>query len=159
MEAKFLVDFELWRQKTELLSTKLIPYAKVTADRLAEVAFMMIKAKTPTTQTGTDIRGMWRMTHSRSAKGEEFIIRNLYPNQDVIVFFEEGTKPHEIRPVRKKCLRFTIETGEEIHTKVVYHPGTRGYWMLAETEDYMKPKMDWYAKQVFKMAQQIREKT
>lgn len=35
---------------------------------------------------------------------------------------EEGTKPHEIRPVDANVLHFTID-GEDIFTKLVHHPG------------------------------------
>ena len=40
------------------------------------------------------------------------------------IFVEEGTRPHEIRPVRASVLRFEIG-GKVIYTKRVMHPGTR----------------------------------
>lgn len=40
------------------------------------------------------------------------------------VYVEYGTRPHEIRPVRAKFLRFEIG-GKVIYTKLVRHPGTR----------------------------------
>lgn len=38
-------------------------------------------------------------------------------------FLEEGTRPHIIRPVRAKALRFEVD-GEVVFARLVHHPGT-----------------------------------
>lgn len=42
-----------------------------------------------------------------------------------------GTRPHVIRPVRARALRFTVG-GRTVHAKVVMHPGTKPNNFLAE---------------------------
>ena len=42
-----------------------------------------------------------------------------------------GTRPHVIRPVRARALRFTVG-GRTVHAKVVFHPGTKPNNFLAE---------------------------
>ena len=39
-------------------------------------------------------------------------------------FVLQGTKPHEIRPVRRKMLRFEVH-GKVVYARVVHHPGTK----------------------------------
>lgn len=41
-------------------------------------------------------------------------------------YLDAGTRPHEIRPVRAKSLRFVARDGNIVLTKRVMHPGTRG---------------------------------
>lgn len=151
----FTIDYWLWKKKTGALLTKLIPYASATAKRLVTRAYALIVHYTPKTETGTDIKGMWRVENRRLATKEEFIIKNLYPNQDIIVFFEEGTKPHEIVPKRKMFLHFFTKGGAEVFTKHVSHPGTPAYQMIAKTEKQMDPLVNAYVKQTFEMANKI----
>jgi hypothetical protein len=42
-----------------------------------------------------------------------------------------GTRPHVIRPVRARALRFTVG-GRTVYAKVVFHPGTKANNFLAE---------------------------
>lgn len=39
---------------------------------------------------------------------------------------DAGTKPHEIRPVRAKMLRFIASDGVLVFARRVWHPGTKG---------------------------------
>ena len=39
-------------------------------------------------------------------------------------FVNDGTRPHQIRPVRAQALRFRVG-GRIVYAKVVNHPGTR----------------------------------
>jgi hypothetical protein len=41
-------------------------------------------------------------------------------------FLDEGTKPHEILPVKAKFLRFIARDGALVFAKRVMHPGTKG---------------------------------
>jgi len=45
---------------------------------------------------------------------------------------EYGTRPHEIRPVRARALRFTIES-QVVFAMRVQHPGTRAQPFVRET--------------------------
>lgn len=42
---------------------------------------------------------------------------------------EEGSPPHEIRPRRRKALRFVVG-GRVVFRQRVWHPGTKGHHML-----------------------------
>lgn len=41
-------------------------------------------------------------------------------------YLDAGTKPHEIRPVRAKMLRFIASDGNLVFARRVRHPGTKG---------------------------------
>lgn len=41
-------------------------------------------------------------------------------------YLDAGTKPHEIRPVKAKFLRFTARDGSLVFARRVWHPGTKG---------------------------------
>jgi hypothetical protein len=49
-------------------------------------------------------------------------LENLSP---VIDWLDQGTPPHEIRPVRAKALRFPTRGGVTVFARVVHHPGTK----------------------------------
>lgn len=40
-------------------------------------------------------------------------------------FIVEGTKPHDIVPIRAQALHFTAKSGAEVFTRRVHHPGTK----------------------------------
>jgi len=49
-------------------------------------------------------------------------------------YLEQGTRPHIIRPVRAKALRFEVN-GEVVFARLVHHPGTRPYpWLMPAFE-------------------------
>jgi hypothetical protein len=152
-KTQMYVDYSLWKAKSELLRTQLMPFAKITGRQVAEVALEMIKDRTPTTQTGTDIRSMWEMKESRQKTREVFIIQNTYEPNQVILFFEEGTVPHEIRGTKWPLHFWWL--GKEIYAWHVSHPGTPAYRMIDQTEEYIKPKMDWWERQQYNMVGKI----
>lgn len=54
-------------------------------------------------------------------------------NDPTILFEEEGTRPHIIRPRNGRALRFPGTkgfSGRIVHAAVVHHPGTRGSHFL-----------------------------
>ncbi len=53
-------------------------------------------------------------------------------NYTVLEILEYGSKPHVIRPVKRKFLRFDTG-GKTVFTKEVHHPGTRPYGMVRVT--------------------------
>lgn len=48
----------------------------------------------------------------------------VFTNVDYAPMVHDGTRPHVIRPVRARVLRFTVG-GRVVYAKVVHHPGTR----------------------------------
>lgn len=151
------VDYSLWEAKCQLLRAQLMPYAKTTARQVGQVALEMIKVRTPVTKTGTDIRSMWDMKESRQATKTVFIISNTYEPNKVLLFFEEGTVPHEITSTGSWPLKFQW-LGMTVHARRVSHPGTPAYRMIDQTEQYIKPKMDWWEKQQRDMVNKIQSK-
>ena len=157
LKSTFTVDYQLYKKKMGLLANKLVPFAEITTKQLAEIAKKMIEQKTGETAIGaTDLKDLWVIDHTRKQSIEEFVIRNTYSNQDVILWREMGTKPHEITPKNKKFLHFFIGNAE-IFTKLVKHPCTKAYGMIHLTEEFMKTKMNWWQTQVFKAADKIQK--
>lgn len=152
------VDYSLWRAKSELLRARLMPFARIAARQVATVALGMIKARTPETKTGTDIRSMWEMKESRQKTREVFIIQNTYEPNKVILFFEEGTVPHEIKSKGTYPLHFWW-LGKEIYARKVSHPGTPAYRMIGQTEEYIRPKLDWWEAQQINLVDKIMGRT
>lgn len=61
---------------------------------------------------------------------EQQILRILQPARSLAgafygEFVREGTKPHEIRPVKAKALRWFDQAGNPIFAMVVHHPGNK----------------------------------
>lgn len=54
------------------------------------------------------------------------------PTMPYAVYVEYGTRPHVIRPVYARALRFKVE-GEIVFSMVVHHPGTRPQPFVRET--------------------------
>lgn len=57
----------------------------------------------------------------RNGRGLTATITSQHP---ATLFVVNGTRPHQIRPVRTKALRFTI-SGRVVYAKLVAHPGTK----------------------------------
>lgn len=159
----FTIDYGKWYLKSGKLVNKLIPFARITAREIAEQSLNIIEQLTPEPgiqyfeggqRRSTDIGELWDMEHSVMATREEFIIKNTYANQDVILWMEEGTDPHEITPTTGKLLHFWTSKGE-VFTPRVSHPGTRPHLMITTAEKWARPRMNWYRKEVFKLASRI----
>ena len=134
MTVPFSVTFDADRLKAGLgrLADKIVPYMKTTWMKIAEFTLREVKASTPQTRTGTDIKGMWAMERQEFGAVTEFIIHNLYPDPQVVVWFEEGTQAHIIPIGEAGFLHFFTYEGAEVYTKKpVHHPGTPA-WKMAE---------------------------
>jgi len=163
------VDYWQWKKKSESLGKELISYAKVTIKEIAEAMFKVVKARTPKPgiqytrdggqRTSTDIGKLWNMDHQKSATREKFIMKNLYPNQDVILYFEEGTKPHQIRPKRSGgFLNFYTSRGF-VKTRGVEHPGTEAHRMIGGAIDWAESLIDSYESGVIQLVRRIMART
>lgn len=66
----------------------------------------------------------------RSGPGGDFqgVINSRHPAS---LYVLGGTRPHVIRPVRARALKFTVG-GQTVFAKVVFHPGTRPNNFLAD---------------------------
>jgi len=155
--AKLQIDMAMFERKTKNIGTKVIPYARVAFKKLAGWAFLTLKAHTPPTRRGrTKIKELWKMRLTRRGTIENFIIKNMYPNQDVILFMEEGTKPHVIRAKPGGVLAWKDEdTGQDMFARIVHHPGTPAFHMVAQTEKEVNIKIDYYIRQTFKMTDKL----
>lgn len=153
----FVVNANEYYRKMGAIAKKVVPYVSVTMEILAKKALVIVEAHTPPTRAGrTKIRALWKMQYSRKGTIERYLIKNIYKNQDVIMFMEEGTPQHEIRPRHKKALRFIDEdTKEVVFTKLVRHPGTPAFHMVAQTQKEVGYLLDWYIKQTFKMVDNL----
>ncbi len=158
------VDYWQWKKKSEAFGKELIPYAKITIKAIAHKFFEIVKERTPKpgvqyTREGerqsTDLRPLWDMKHKKLKTREDFIIKNLYKNQDVILFFEEGTDPHPIRPKRSGgFLNFYTSKGF-VQTRVVRHPGTHAHRMIGGAVDWAEQKMNTYEAGVIELVREI----
>jgi len=159
IEAKFSYDIAVLKKRMAALSNKVIPYMKSTSKQVAEFALQKIKyfTRAPTyTKGATKLADLWEMTYSRKGTVENYIIKNTYPIQDVILFFEEGTNPHVIRPVKASILRWVDEdSGDIIFARSVMHPGTIQHAMLAQTEKLVQPEFDKYIQKCFQMTDRM----
>ena len=146
----FTIDWEMLGKRFGILKNEVLPYMKRTWFAIAEYGLMRIRQLTPETHTGTDLAGMWGLDYSVRATVTSFIIRNTYKNKDVLVWFEEGTRPHRIPVGKFGFLHFTTYEGDEVYTKkTVMHPGTPAYWMATKTKADLQSKLDSYIQQTF----------
>jgi hypothetical protein len=116
----------------ELLSTR--QHFGVAAWSLTSSAIEFLKKTTPRSREGTDhIADYWGRVALKSPEGfiETIIIRNTHPRSaEILPFLEFGTRPHLIpgRPI----LRFELDDGTVIFTRLVHHPGTKPYKMVQQ---------------------------
>lgn len=64
-------------------------------------------------------------------------------NVEYAPIVELGARPHEIKPVRRKALRFEV-AGKEIFAKVVHHPGSPPHPFLGAGLEESKGDIDRY---------------
>jgi len=146
----FRIDERLFMAKIRGVGTKVIPYVKADIKDIAQWAFGAIKEKTPKTKTGrTEIKDLWKMTHSKTATRERYVIKNLYPDQDILIYMEEGTVPHVITPKKAGGFLHFFIGADEIFTRMVKHPGTPKYEMVGSVEAELLKKVDWLTKRFF----------
>lgn len=164
LQPRVTVDYSLFTEKMGKLDAKVIPYARVTAQQVARYGMKAVrvftlrsgsrKGRLARTPGRVKIADLWRLAHSRRAYQDVYTIYNLYPNQDVIIFFEKGVKKHDIPPKNKEFLYWVDEeTGEDVYTKkVVAHPGFPGTHAMERAErEIITPRMELWAIETFKM--------
>jgi len=60
---------------------------------------------------------------------------SISPLASYAVFVEEGTRPHEIRPIRAGVLCFESANGDLVFTQLVHHPGTKANPFMRRAAD------------------------
>jgi len=153
---KFSLNKEIFVRKLGLLGEQMGPMVSKAGRELAMEGYRsVVKLTGETAQGRTDLEHMWEIKNSKRASQEEFIIRNLYPDQDVVMFREVGTKPHLITPREGYgALRFSIG-GEEIFTRVVKHPGTRAHRMVGDTELFLQGRVSFYVDETYRQVDKL----
>lgn len=155
---KVVWDASSFHMKLGKLKDDIIPYIAVFMEEAAKKAEEVVRAYTPATSKGsTPIRDLWDMQYSSDGVIHEYTIRNLYPNQDIIWYFEEGTRPHVIRPKEAGgVLHWTDErTGDEIFSKIVRHPGTRAWGMVKKGKEVGQYLIEGYVQDTIKMVKDL----
>jgi hypothetical protein len=138
------------------LAKDLLPYMRTTFEAIAQFALQEVRIETPPTRTGTDLRALWNLTGSHTGAVTEFIIKNLYKDPQVIVWFEEGTPAHVIPIGPAGFLHFFTYEGDEVYTKKpVHHPGTPAWKMVEITRKMTENKLDQYAAQTYAMVDRM----
>ena len=144
------MDARLFEAKIRGAGTKVIPFVKSDVRDLAKWAFKEVKARTPKTASGrTEIKNLWKMATTAAVAREQFVIENLYPNEDVLMYMEEGTGPHVIKPQKPGGYLHFFIGSDEIFTRSVFHPGTPAYKMVGSVEAELRSKVDWLTKRFF----------
>lgn len=174
LQSRIKIDYSIFEKKMGKLGTKVIPRARITAQYIAKyglkavITFTKRGATHSTPKRGSRYRrtpgrvkiaNLWQLAHSRKAYMDVYTISNLYPDQEVIVFFEEGTKHHKIpkspMPEGKFLYWIDEESGEKVFSKQVDHPGMEATRMVERTENQIiKPRVADWMKQTLAMTDQ-----
>ena len=112
------------RQKLRLLRTEVSSKSRVRLAALAGAFVEKAKQLAPV-ETG-------RLRNSIVMQGEGSFKIVAEAKAPYAGFVEYGTRPHEIRPRRRRFLRFTVD-GKVVYATRVHHPGTspKPYWRPA----------------------------
>ena len=154
------LTFDAERLKAGLgrLSEQLLPYMKTTWLKIAEFVLREVRMTTPPTRTGTDLKSLWTLDRDEQGAITEFIIHNLYPDPQVIFWFEEGTPAHVIPIGEAGFLHFFTYEGDEVYTKKpVHHPGTPAWRMAEQGRRMAELKLDQYVQETFAMVDRLLE--
>jgi hypothetical protein len=140
---------------------RVVPFVLSTFRSFAETGLEMVEERTPLTRPGrTNIRSLWKLDEfSVTPEVQSFVIRNLYKDTgktNVILWFEEGTLPHDIPVGKFGFLHFTTYEGDEVYTKkTVKHPGTKAHHMVSLTRKALDAALMSYAEQTAKKVEQM----
>ena len=146
----FKIDERIFMAKIRGVGTKVIPYIKADVRDLAQWAFGAVKKGTPETASGrTIIKDLWVISKTKRGSREQFVIRNLYPDQNILWYMEKGTEPHIITPSKPGGFLHFFLKGNEVFTRMVKHPGTKAHEMVGKVEVQLEKKVDWITKRFF----------
>ena len=106
--------------------------AQKLLERLADVAYASAFFEAP-----------WK-----SGRLAQSIVKSVEPGRAEIsatapyaAYVENGTRPHEIRPVNARALRFQVGAGDVVFTQLVRHPGTRANPFMQRAHEATRGKV------------------
>jgi len=147
VQVKF--NWKTLEKKLGVMRTQMLPYIRASFREFAQFGLYTIQMYTPDTSPGrTNLKALWVLDEAPAEKVTRFIIRNTYSDPRVILWFEEGTKPHDIPVGRFGFLHFVDEGGNDVYTKkTVKHPGTMAWHMAQQTKADLAGRINSYANQ------------
>ena len=111
----------------EVLANQILPQLKQKlVERLADVAWSSAFYEAPW-RTGYLAQSLMKQVDQFSA--------TVGPMASYAVFVEEGTRPHEIRPIRARALCFESAGGGLVFSQLVHHPGTKANPFMRRAAD------------------------
>lgn len=160
MQIHINISDAVLRARMAALYNEVIPYIKTSQRQLARWALDRVKEYTPISKSpygsSSTIRDAWTMAEpDEQDPVAVFTIHNIYRRMDVVEFFEYGTRPHIIRPVRARALHFMTYEGDEVWSKLVHHPGTPAYHMVERAGRDVELKLDQYIEGTFAMVDRM----
>jgi len=157
MNVKFEFNDDRLRQRLSILADKVLPYIKATWFQIAKSVMheAVLATPPPRSAASKDLRTLWEIVEEHPTDAiTQFTIQNTYKPEQVLLYFEYGTKAHSIFPVRAKVLHFFIN-GEEIFAKNVRHPGTPAWKMFETAERRADVIIEKYMTETFNMVDQM----
>lgn len=130
---------------------------EVSLRTFAQEVYAEIVRRTP----GNTIRYQWRIEYKYAQRflGKvlyEIDIKNNPENNDVLLFLEKGTAPHEIFAINYEWMRFYWPIlNKVVYTKHVFHPGIKPYRISEGALQFVEAK----AKQTAKSMEDRFDKT
>ena len=98
-------------------------------------------------KTGTFVESFYQIPATSDGKkvvssiGNSLVVHSLQGNSyNLGYLLENGTRPHDIFPLRANALRFTID-GKTVYAKEVHHPGTHPYLFYYNALENAKPRL------------------
>ena len=140
------IEWKEFERQLGVLRDRLIPFMRTTFRSFVESGVDFIQQAGPETREGrTKIKTLWVSEQTAQGAIDEFMIHNTYKNQDVILWFEYGTRAHDIPVGRAGFLHFTTYEGDEVYTrKTVKHPGTSPWLMVTRTKAMLDAALNTY---------------
>jgi len=112
----------------EIIGNKVLPkFMKA----LADLAYDTMLQRAPYRTGGLRLSIVKRTTKDSAEVG---------PTVSYAPYVEFGTKPHEIRPINARALRFEVG-GRTVFAKTVWHPGTRPHPFIAPAFEQVARRM------------------
>ena len=105
-----------------------------------------IKALTP---GSGNIASKWRIQYHTGTTGEirTISIYNVHENENIVLYLEEGTRPHIIPVGAKGFLAFQDDNGKWVFTKNdIHHPGTIAYRMVGLTAELLNSNLNTFTR-------------
>jgi len=111
-----VISIQITTSGLKIESLQMRPVIKQFIRELTEYAYVIMRFEKAPKRTGRLRRSIKRRKHGYTG---EVTVGVPYA-----AYVEFGTRPHVIRPVRARALRFKVG-GDVVFAKLVHHPGTK----------------------------------